>query len=143
MRRGDHGLANRAGKWGGQVSELSCTALVGRREQTALVSLMGGVLLVLKNRRNLLRLLASRRINAPSFGDQPCFLAGCSCHFHRPCLAQLIFSFFTNLNRSSAKQLASAQNTLKAANKQKQLFTRLSDKLLFQQAAAVPNRVID
>jgi hypothetical protein len=26
----------------------------------------------------------------------------------RPCLAQLIFSFFTNLSRSSAKQLASA-----------------------------------
>jgi hypothetical protein len=34
----------------------------------------------------------------------------------------------------------SAQNTLKAANKQKLLFTSLSDKLLFQQAAAVPNR---
>jgi hypothetical protein len=27
---------------------------------------------------------------------------------HRPCLAQLIFSFFTNLSRSSAKQAASA-----------------------------------
>jgi hypothetical protein len=58
-------------------------------------------------------------------------------------LAQLIFSFFTNLSRNSAKQIASAsQNELKAANKQKLLFTRLSDKLLFQQAAAVPNRAI-
>jgi bisphosphoglycerate-independent phosphoglycerate mutase (AlkP superfamily) len=27
---------------------------------------------------------------------------------HRPCLARFIFSFFTNLSRSSAKQLASA-----------------------------------
>jgi hypothetical protein len=26
----------------------------------------------------------------------------------RPCLAQLIFSFFTNLSRSSTKQIASA-----------------------------------
>jgi hypothetical protein len=32
-----------------------------------------------------------------------------------------------------------SQNTLKAANKQKLLFTSLSDKLLFQKAAVVPN----
>jgi hypothetical protein len=37
---------------------------------------------------------------------------------------------------------AASQNTLKAANKQKLLFTSFSDKLLFQQAAAVPNRAI-
>ncbi|PWZ53012.1 hypothetical protein Zm00014a_032023 [Zea mays] len=30
------------------------------------------------------------------------------CYSYRPCLVQLIFSFFTNLSRSSAKQLASA-----------------------------------
>jgi hypothetical protein len=59
---------------------------------------------------------------------------GYSLHTLWSCLAQLIFSFFTNLSRSSTKQLASAaayQNTLKAANKQKLLFTSLSDKLLF------------
>jgi hypothetical protein len=63
-------------------------------------------------------------------------------------LAQLIFSFFTNLsevlpNSQFLQQLissAASQNTLKAANKQKLLFTSFSDKLLFQQAAAVPNR---
>jgi hypothetical protein len=37
---------------------------------------------------------------------------------------------------------AASQNTLKAANKQKLLFTSLSDKLLFQQAAVVPNRAV-
>jgi flagellar motor protein MotB len=65
-------------------------------------------------------------------------------------LAQLIFSFFTNLSRSSAnRQLlqklissAASQNELKVANKQNLLFTSLSGKLLFQQAAAVPNRTL-
>jgi hypothetical protein len=33
--------------------------------------------------------------------------SGLSTDEHWPCLAQLIFSFFTNLSRSSAKQLAS------------------------------------
>jgi hypothetical protein len=37
---------------------------------------------------------------------------------------------------------AASQNTLKAANKQKLPFISFSDKLLFQQAAAVPNRAI-
>jgi hypothetical protein len=63
-------------------------------------------------------------------------------------LAQLIFSFFINLSRISAKLLflqqlissAASQNTLKATNKQKLLFTSLSDKLFFQQAVVVPNR---
>jgi hypothetical protein len=48
-------------------------------------------------------------------------------------------------NRQLLQQLissAASQNELKAANKQKLLFTSLSDKLLFQQAAAVPNRAI-
>jgi hypothetical protein len=35
---------------------------------------------------------------------------------------------------------AASQNELKATNKQKLLSTSLSDKQLFQQAAAVPNR---
>jgi hypothetical protein len=49
-------------------------------------------------------------------------------------------------NRQLLQQLISSavsQNKLKAANKQKLLFTSLSDKLFFQQAAVVPNRAID
>jgi hypothetical protein len=48
-------------------------------------------------------------------------------------------------NRQLLQQLissAASQNKLKVANKQKLLFTSLSNKLLFQQAVAVPNRAI-
>jgi hypothetical protein len=47
-------------------------------------------------------------------------------------------SFCSNLSVQLSS--AASQNTLKAANKQKLLFTSFSDKLLFQQAPAVPNR---
>jgi hypothetical protein len=60
-------------------------------------------------------------------------------------LAQLIFSFFTNLNRSSAKQLASAAAYQfscfsEYTKSSQQAEAAFHHKLLFQQAAVVPNR---
>jgi hypothetical protein len=63
-------------------------------------------------------------------------------------LAQLIFSFFINLSRSSVKQVASAaayqfscfSEYTKISQQAEVAFINFSDKLLFQQAAAVPNR---
>jgi hypothetical protein len=49
-------------------------------------------------------------------------------------------------NRQLLQQLissAASHNTLKAANKQKLLFTNFSGKLLFQQAVVVPNMAQD
>ena len=55
-------------------------------------------------------------------------------------VAYLLFPAIRNQRKVISS--AGSQNKLKAANKQKLLFTSLSDKLLFQQAAAVPNRTV-
>jgi hypothetical protein len=60
-------------------------------------------------------------------------------------LAQLIFSFFINLSRSSTKQVASAAayqfSCFSEYTKSSQQAE--SDKLFFQQAAVVPKRAIE
>jgi hypothetical protein len=65
-----------------------------------------------------------------------------------PVWHNLFCSFFIEISRSYAKQQTSVQlissavfqNELKTDNKHKLLFNNFSDKLFFQQAAALPNR---
>jgi hypothetical protein len=66
-----------------------------------------------------------------------------------PVWHNLFYSFTTEISNSYNKQQASAQlinpgasrNELKTKNKHKLLFNNFSDKLLFQQVEALPNRV--